>query len=255
MKEEAVKVYFASDIHLGAPDRASSLQREKKFVRWLNTIQQDATAIYLVGDLFDFWFEYKTVVPRGYTRLFGKLAEITDAGIPVYFFTGNHDLWMFGYFEEELGIEVYHQPIKRTIGGKTFFIGHGDGLGPGDKKYKFLKKVFTNRLCQWLFGWIHPNIAIAVAYYFSGKSRFENEKKADEHQFLGEDREWLVLYAKRKHTQQPDIEYFIFGHRHVPIQLSLNDHCVYTNLGDWIKNCSYATFNGKTLELQYFEND
>ena len=161
---------------------------------------------------------------------------------------------MFGYFQEELGIEVYHQPVQRTIAGKRFLIGHGDGLGPGDTKYKLMKKVFTSRLCQWLFSLLHPNIAIGVASFFSQRSRYANEKNTEEHTFLGEDREWLVLYAKRKLTQQPEIDYFIFGHRHVPVSLPLGEQATFINLGDWIKHYSYAIFDGKTLEIQYFQD-
>jgi len=155
------KVYFASDFHLGIDARLSSREREKQLVRWLEQIRKDAYSIYLVGDVFDFWFEYKTVVPKGYVRLLGKLAELRDEGIPIYFFTGNHDMWMFSYFEEELGIPIYREPIVREIMGKTFFIGHGDGLGPGDHGYKFIKRVFANPVCQWLFERLHPKIGRA----------------------------------------------------------------------------------------------
>ena len=245
------KVYFASDLHLGAPTLEISKAREKRFVKWLDNIKEEASALYLVGDLFDFWFEYKTVVPRGYLRFFGKLIELKDAGVEISVFTGNHDVWMFDYFQEELDIPVYYQPITQTIGNKTFFIGHGDGLGPGDKGYKLLKKVFTNRLCQWLFGCLHPNWAIGLANYFSRKSRGQ-EKPEDA--FLGEDKEWLVQYAKRKLEQNADIDYFIFGHRHLPLDIRLSDKSRYVNLGDWIKYNSYAQFDGQDLQLCYFEN-
>ncbi|MEZ4887524.1 MAG: UDP-2,3-diacylglucosamine diphosphatase [Chitinophagales bacterium] len=244
------KVYFASDLHLGTPTLEASKVREKRFVRWLDSIKYDASDLFLVGDLFDFWFEYKTVVPRGYLRFFGKLIELKDMGVEISVFTGNHDVWMFDYFQQELDIPVYYQPITRTIGGKTFFIGHGDGLGPGDKGYKMLKKVFTNRVCQWLFARLHPNFAIGLANYFSRKSRGQ-EKPTDK--YWGDDKEWLVLYSKRKLEQNPDIDYFIFGHRHIPLDIRLNDKSRYVNLGDWIKFNSYAQFDGQNLQLCYFE--
>ncbi|MDQ3191408.1 MAG: UDP-2,3-diacylglucosamine diphosphatase, partial [Bacteroidota bacterium] len=184
------KHYFISDFHLGAPDSKSSLEREKKVVKWLDQIKHDAQEIFILGDVFDFWFEYKTVVPKGYVRLLGKIAEICDSGIPVHFFTGNHDMWCFDYLPNELGVQLYKDPVKRSISGKAFYIGHGDGLGPGDKGYKFIKKVFRNPLCQFMFGWVHPNVGIGLANYFSKRSRKVNRKKDEV--FLGEENEWLV---------------------------------------------------------------
>jgi UDP-2,3-diacylglucosamine hydrolase len=246
------KTYFASDFHLGIDGRLSSRQREQQMVRWLDGIRHDAEAIYLVGDIFDFWFEYRTVIPKGYVRLFGKLAELSDAGIPIHFFTGNHDLWMFDYFPKELGVSVHTQPIQATIHGKHFFIGHGDGLGPGDKGYKLLKKVFTNRLCQWLFARVHPNVGIGLADFFSGRSRAANPGESD---FLGVEKEWLLQYALRKSAQLPAVDYFIFGHRHLPINYGLtNGRSRYINLGEWINYNSYAVFDGEKVSLHFFEN-
>ncbi|OWY22556.1 UDP-2,3-diacylglucosamine diphosphatase [Sphingobacteriales bacterium UPWRP_1] len=247
--QKAEKVYFVSDFHLGVPNAAASLEREKKFVRFLNTIQYDATRLYILGDLFDFWFEYKTVVPKGYVRVLGKLAELADGGLPVYFFTGNHDLWMFGYFEQELGIPVYHRPIVTQIEGKTFMIGHGDGLGPNDKGYKILKKyLFTNRLCQRLLGALHPDWGIGLASFFSKRSRIATGT-ADEH-FLGEEGEWLIAYTKRKLQTQP-IDFFVFGHRHLPLKVPIYNS-LYINSGDWIKYNSYALYQHQQIELKYF---
>ena len=185
------KIYFLSDFHLGAPDVAASLIREKKIIRFLDEIKASAAAIYILGDIFDFWYEYKKVVPKGYIRLLGKLAELTDAGIPIHVFIGNHDMWMSGYFEQALNIPVYHEPKIFTFNNKRFYLGHGDGLGPGDNGYKFIKKVFRNPICKWLFGWIHPDIGIAIANYFSKKSR-QKTGSTDE-QFLGEENEWLII--------------------------------------------------------------
>lgn len=245
-----MKTYFASDFHLGIPGRLGSREREQQIVRWLDQIEKDAEAIYLVGDVFDFWFEYRSVVPRGYTRLLGKLASMRDRGIPIYFFTGNHDMWVFDYFERELDIPTYREPIIREIYGKTFFIGHGDGLGPGDHGYKFLKKVFANPVCQWLFARLHPNLGFFLAQYWSGKSRAANP---GEKRFLGEEGEWLIQYANQK-LDDLAVDYFIFGHRHLPIDHTLKDQRArYINLGEWLYYNSYAVFDGETLQLQFFE--
>ena len=247
---EGKKIYFASDNHLGAPDRQSSLPREKKFVSWLDQVKTDAAAIFLLGDLFDFWFEYKTVVPKGFTRTLGKLAEITDSGIPVYYFVGNHDLWMNGYFEEELQIPVYHQPQQFKFNKTSFFIGHGDGLGPGDKGYKRMKKLFTNPVAKWFFRWLHPDWGVKLAQYFSVKNRLISGE--DDIQFLGEDKEWLVQYAKRK-LEHDHFDYFVFGHRHLPLKIDLNGKSTYINLGDWITYFTYAVFDGEQLSLDEFQ--
>lgn len=241
------KIYFASDFHLGAPNHQQSIQREKKIVRWLNIIEEEAKALYLLGDIFDFWFEYKKVVPRGFTRLLGKLAQMADNGIEIYFFTGNHDLWTSDYLENEIGLTVYHTPQKIEYKGKTFFLGHGDGLGPSDKGFKVLKKIFTNRFCQSLFACIHPNIGVKLAHYWSKKSRDPSGTP-----FLGKDNEWLILYAKEK-LKEDHIDYFIFGHRHLPLDIQLNSTSRYINLGDWMSHYSFAVFDNDELQLKYFK--
>lgn len=240
------KIYFLSDFHLGAPDYKSSLEREKKIVAFLESIRHDAAEIFIVGDIFDFWYEYRKVVPKGYVRLLGKLAELTDSGIIIHAFVGNHDMWMSGYFEEELNIPVYHHPKKFEWNGKKFYIGHGDGLGPADHGYKFIKKVFRNPACQWLFGQLHPTWGIGLANYFSRKSR-EKTGSADEH-FLGEDNEWLAIYC-REVLKKEHFDYFIFGHRHLPLDLALPGNSRYINLGDWIRTFTYAVLDGDTVHL------
>ncbi len=243
------KIYFLSDFHLGAPNAAESLIREKKVVSFLESIRTTAAAIFIVGDIFDFWFEYNNVVPKGYVRLLGKMAELSDAGIPIHVFVGNHDMWMSGYFEQEMNIPVYHEPRVFSWNNKQFLIGHGDGLGPGDHGYKFIKKIFRNPICKKLFGLLHPAVGIALANYFSRKSR-EKTGNADEI-FLGEDKEWLIIYAKEVIKTTP-YDYLIFGHRHFPLDLKLSDKSHYINLGDWIRNFTYAEFNGSDLTLKTF---
>lgn len=240
------KIYFASDNHLGAPTQEASRPREKKFIAWLDEIKHDAAAIFLLGDLFDFWFEYKTVVPKGFTRTLGKLAEISDSGIPIHFFVGNHDLWMDGYFQEELNIPVYHKPKEFTFNNKTFFIGHGDGLGPHDKGYKRMKKVFTNPVFKWLFRWAHPDIGMRIAQYLSVKNKLISGD--DDATFLGEENEWLVQYSKEK-LKESHRDFFVFGHRHLPLEIPLNDKSKYINLGDWIQYYTYGAFDGEKFEL------
>lgn len=245
---ERTEIYFASDCHLGVPNYAKSLEREKKFVAWLDSIKQTAKEIYLLGDIFDFWFEYKTVVPRGYVRVLGKLAELSDAGITIHYFTGNHDMWMFGFFPEELNIQIYRAPVTKEYNGKKFYIGHGDGLGPADYGYKFIKKIFSNRLCQWLFARLHPNFGIGLAKYFSRKSRVANG--TSDEIFLGEEKERLIQYVKDTQKNSPS-DFYIFGHRHLPIDLTISN-ARYINLGDWVSHFTYAVWNGETLELKKF---
>ncbi len=242
------KIYFASDLHLGVPNREKSLVREKLFVQWLDEIKNDAEAIYLVGDIFDFWFEYKKAVPKGYVRLLGKLAEISDSGIPIHIFTGNHDMWLFDYLEDEINAHIYREPIEISMKGKRFFISHGDGLGPGDNGYKLIKKIFKNKLCQWLFERIHPNLGISIAQYWSKKSRIANGEKDES--YHGE-KEWLTQFCKEK-MKTIEVDYFIFGHRHLPLEVDLGNNTIYINLGEWVNYNSYAVFDGKRLELKRY---
>jgi len=248
--ETGKKVYFLSDFHLGAPNDTESRKREDRLVRFLQDARKDAGIIFIVGDIFDFWFEYKTVVPKGFVRILGTLAQIADEGIQLHIFTGNHDLWMQDYLSKELNSKLYFEPQTFTIQNKQFLIGHGDGLGPGDEGYKRLKKIFTNPICQWLFRWLHPDAGIQLANYFSRKSRAKTGN-ADE-LFLGEDKEWLILYTKEK-AKTMAVDYFIFGHRHYAIDLKISDKSRYINLGDWIRLNTYAVFDGTDLQLLTWE--
>jgi len=246
-----MNVYFASDFHLGLNNPTPSRQREKIIVSWLDSILDDTQELYLLGDIFDFWYEYKNVVPKGHVRLLGKLAEFTERNIPVHIFTGNHDMWMFGYLEDEIGAIVHKQAIQKTIAGKKFFLGHGDGLGPGDKGYKLLKKVFASKINQWLFARLHPNFAISLMKRSSKTSREAQEEVIP---FRGAKNEWLVQYAERK-LQENHYDYFLFGHRHLPIDEKLsNGSSRYINTGDWIRHFSYAKFDGQKLELLKFKD-
>lgn len=249
MSERAGKIYFASDFHLGAPDLASSHEREKRIVRWMESIKADCAELFLVGDLFDAWYEYKRVVPKGFVRLLSKIAEFTDAGIPVHVFSGNHDVWMFGYLTDECGAKIYHQPIQREWNGKKFFIGHGDGLGPGEGRYKFMKAGFRNKILQWIYSRFHPNFGLWLANYYSGKGY---EKKESQSKYFGDDKEYLMQFCKST-LEKEHYDYFIFGHRHLPLDKEVSKNSRYINLGDWLKYNSYGVFDGKEFELKTFE--
>ncbi|MHA7111102.1 UDP-2,3-diacylglucosamine diphosphatase [Sunxiuqinia elliptica] len=243
------KIYFISDTHLGAPALSNNLEREKLLVRWLDEIKQDAAALFLMGDIFDYWFEYKTVAPRGFTRFLGKLAELSDSGIPIHFFTGNHDVWVFDYLPKEIGFQLHREEMRVTLSGKKFFLAHGDGLDPYDKGYHFLKKLFTNRFLQWLNSWLHPDVGIRLAHAWSKKSRLSKGMFVP---FKGEDAEGLYLFAKSV-LEQEEVDYFIFGHRHLLLDLPLGKKSRYINLGDWITHFSYGVFDGNKFELKTYK--
>ncbi|MFZ9876965.1 MAG: UDP-2,3-diacylglucosamine diphosphatase [Chitinophagaceae bacterium] len=252
------KIYFLSDFHLGAPTSEQSLAREKKICSFLNEIRKDADEIFLMGDLFDFWYEYSKVVPKGYVRLLGTLASISDQGIPLHFFVGNHDMWVRNYFSQELNLTTYFEPITIERNGVRIHLGHGDGLGPGDEGYKRLKLIFRNPLCQWLFGILPPQIGLGLAEYFSQKSRAQTADR-EEH-FLGEDKEWLISYCRDYLEAQPSVDYFLFGHRHLPIDWPIKTkngqgQSRYLNLGDWIRYDTYAVLEGTSIQLKAYQKD
>ena len=244
-------LYFASDFHLGAMGYASSREREDRIIRWLDAIKDDVAELFLMGDVFDFWFEYKTVVPKGYIRFLGKLAQLTDAGVKLYLFKGYHDMWMFDYFVQELGATIIADELEIERAGKTFYLHHGDGLGPGDRLYKFLKKIFRSRFCQWLFARLHPNLGVGIANAWSHQSRISNKQDVYKQQHQ---QEWLEAFSievlKSRH-----FDYFVFGHRHLPLDVQLPDNSRYVNLGEWVNHYTYAVFDGKNLELRWFEKD
>ena len=217
----------------------------------MDSIKKNAQVLFLMGDLFDFWHEWKYVVPKGYIRVLGKLAELKDAGIDIYFFVGNHDLWMKNYFEDELGIPVFFEKKFYDINGKKFLLAHGDGLGPGDKGYKRMKKVFTNPLAQWAFRWLHPDIGMRIANYMSQKNKLISG--VEDQKFLGEDKEFLIQYSKEK-LKTEQIDYFVFGHRHLPLIFELENNSKYINLGDWISYFTYGVFDGQKFDLEKFED-
>jgi len=252
ISEGLKKVYFLSDFHLGVPSYTESLKREKRVVLFLDEIKNTASEIFIVGDIFDFWFEYKYVVPKGFTRLLGKLAELTDAGIRLHFFVGNHDMWIKDYFEQELSMKTYFEPTEFEWNDKKFLIGHGDGLGPGDKRYKRLKKIFRNPLSQWFFGILPPRWGMGLANLMSRRSRAKTG--TGDSKFFGEDGEWLIQYCKKKLTEK-NYDFFIMGHRHLPIDYRLSSKSRYINLGDWIHYFTYAVFDGNDVRLLSYQNN
>lgn len=243
------KIYFASDFHLGVLNYQVSREREARIVRWLDSIKHDAAELFLVGDVFDFWFEYKRAVPKGYIRFLGKLAELADSGVKITMFKGNHDMWMFGYLTQEINVQIVSNELVIERNGKKIYIHHGDGLGPGDKKYKFLKKFFRSRLCQWLFARLHPNLGIWIASSWSHNSRLSQQKIE---RFMGEQQEWLVNYSKQI-LEKEHYDFFVLGHRHLPLDIKLNESSRYINLGEWINFNSYAVMEGTEISLKYFE--
>lgn len=245
------KIYFASDFHLGTPSFEESKARELRIVSWLDCIKADAAELYLMGDVFDFWFEYAHAVPKGHVRFLGKLAELADQGIKITLFKGNHDMWMFGYLEKEIGVNIVSNELIIERGGKRFYLHHGDGLGPGDWTYKVLKKVFRSKLCQWLFARLHPNFGIGIARFWSRRSRISSGK---EEKFQDSNKEWLAQYAHaylNRNEEKEKIDYFIFGHRHLPLRIPIQDS-LYVNLGEWMNFNTYAVFDGKELSLMQY---
>jgi len=249
--KDKIKIYFASDAHLGMDAAEQSLDREKLLVRWLEEIRKDATEIYLLGDMFDYWFEYRKVVPRGFTRFLGKIAEIADQGIPVHYFLGNHDVWIFDYLPNEIGLQVYPGPIIKSYGNKKFFIAHGDGLGPNERSHRFLMKITRNKILQRLFACLHPNFATALAHRISRRTRYA---KGFSLEFLGPEKEDLFQFARQK-LKTEHFDYFIFGHRHIPMEYSLNEDSKLFFVGDWIVNFTYAVFDGEKVLLKRYQSD
>jgi len=265
------KIYFLSDAHLGTPFYKKSPKKdstvtalpnkavrtrepvsheiERKLCRWLDQVKEDAQAIYLLGDLFDYWFDYKTVVPRGFTRFLGKISELTDSGIEIHFFIGNHDIWLTDYFEIECGMIVHREPLVKDFNGKKFFLAHGDGLGDDSRTFKFLRSLFHNKLCRKLFAGIHPRWTVAFAHSWSQHNRATGEMI----EYFGEDKEHLVKFAKQHLTIAPNINFFVFGHRHIMLDLMIPASCRVVILGDWIRYYSYGVFDGENFSLELFE--
>ena len=239
-------LYFASDFHLGAEKDKSGLICERKIISWLDSIENDAGGVILVGDIFDFWFEYKKVIPKGFIRFQAKLVSIIEREIPVIFFTGNHDAWMFDYFTEELGIPVFRHPVVLNVGSQKLLVGHGDGLGPGDNFYKILKRIFSSKISQWFFRWIHPDIGVALAQRWSRSSRLTNTDK--DGGFKSKEDEWLWHYSSEVEATDHH-DYYIFGHRHIPLDLQVGEHSRYLNLGEWVNHFTCVKYDGKNAEL------
>ena len=244
------KIYFASDFHLGVPSRVKSLEREERICSWLDEIKKDAQVVFLVGDIFDFWFEYRHVIPKGFLRVQSKILSLIDSGVEFVFFTGNHDMWMFDYFTQELGVKIERNPVIYQIGNKRFLVGHGDGLGKGDYSYKFLKSFFNSKICQFLFSWLHPDIGMGLANYWSSKSRLANSKKDEDFSL---DKEILYHYSKSIY-KETKCDCYIYGHRHLPLDINLETekNSRYINLGEWVNYSPYAVFNGETIALTKF---
>jgi UDP-2,3-diacylglucosamine hydrolase len=247
------KIFFASDFHLGMPDQDSSLEREKKIVRWLESIEDEASAIFLMGDIFDFWFEYRRVVPKGFIRFLGKLAFLADKGVKLYISTGNHDQLMFSYLKEQLNVSIHYDPQIVNLMGKNFYLDHGEHLRGGISRVKLVRGIFKNSVCQWFFSWFHPDLGVGLASYLLSKNRILKSQYDDP--VPSEKNEWMINHAKYVLKIHPKIDCFIFGHLHLPLFSLLNDIIYCINLGDWITHCSYAVFDGRKIELRFYDQD
>jgi len=249
LKKPFKKAYFVSDIHLGAPALKNNKERELAFVAWLDEIKKDASHLFLMGDIFDFWFEYKTVVPRGFVRTLGKIAELSDLGVDVHFFTGNHDVWIFDYLPNELGMKLHRDEFRTELSGKKFYLAHGDGLDPTDKGYLILKRLFTSKTLQWIFARFHPNFSISLGHRWSKHSRIS--KGIGGEGFKGTTNEGMYIFAESI-LRNEEIDYFIFGHRHVLLDSPIGVNSRYINLGDWIQHFSYGVFDGNEFNLKQY---
>ena len=248
-------IYFISDAHLGSLATEYRRTQERRLVRFLDEIKDKAEAIYMLGDMFDFWYEYKEVVPKGFTRFLGKVSELTDMGVEVHYFTGNHDIWAYGYLEKECGVILHHKPATIEIHGKTFYLAHGDGMGDPDKTFRLIRGIFHSRLCQWLFTWLHPDLGMKFGLNWAKHSRMKREN-GKEPPYMGEDKEHLVLFAKLYLKEHPDTDYFMFGHRHIELDLMLTKQSRLMILGDWLWQFTYAVFDGEYLYMEnYVEGD
>lgn len=250
-----MKTYFVTDAHLGSLAFKDKLENEKKLVRWMNSIKPDCEALYLLGDMIDFWFEHKLVTPKGYTRFFGKMAEFTDSGIPVYWFAGNHDVWLFDYVQTELGVTVYNGPIETIIHGKKFYLAHGDGLGDPSFKFRMLRLLFHNRLCQKLFATLHPRHSIGLGLTWAKISRIKRAGNPEE--YLGEDKEYLIQFSKKHAAESGEqaADYYVYGHRHILVDLTITPKSRVIILGDWISLFSYGEFDEHGFQTQIFEDE
>lgn len=249
--QKGKKAYFCSDMHLGLYPYEKSAQREKMIVYWLEAIRKDAQILFLQGDIFDFWYEYRKVAPRGFVRFLGKLAELADSGIEIHYFTGNHDVWVFDYLPKEIGLQVHYADTLFEISGKKFLIGHGDELCKTDYGYRFLKGCFKSKFLQFFFSRLHPNLALSFGHTWSKHSRLS---KGVSEAFLGEDKEHQIQFAKQ-YLKTNELDFFVFGHRHIPMNYKLSDKSRLINLGEWIVSNTFATYDGESMMLLKYEND
>lgn len=248
--ENKSKIYFLSDVHLGSSSHTDGYDTERKLCRWLDMVKRDAKAVYLLGDIFDYWFEYKYVVPKGFVRVLGKLAELTDSGVEIHFFIGNHDIWLTDYLDRECGLILHFEPFVAQYDDTRFYLAHGDGLGDDNKLFGILRKIFHSRFLRKCYSAIHPRWTVPLAHAWSNHSR----KSGGEWEYFGEDKEHLVLFAKQKLKEMPDVNFFVFGHRHILLDLSISDTARVAILGDWIRYFSYGVFEEGNFELRTFED-
>ncbi len=239
------KAYFLGDFHFGSPNHKQSKKRELKILSFLNSIESDLKELFLLGDIFDFWYEYKEVVPKGFTRFLGKISQLSDKGINIHLILGNHDMWVLDYFQKELGMNVHHDIIKIRINNNLLMVGHGDGIGKGDFGYKFLKLIFKNKILRFLYRCIHPDIGIKLGIFLS------NRKKIGTKDYSISNNERIYNYCKQIESNSHH-DYYIFGHSHQSIERKINNNSKYINVGDWIKNSNYLVIKNEQIKLKRF---
>ncbi len=249
-------IYFIADAHLGSWAVSHHRTQERRLVRFLDDIKNKAGAVYMLGDMFDFWYEWRRVVPRGFTRFLGKISELTDLGVEVHYFIGNHDIWAFDYLNRECGVVLHREPLTTELYGKEFFIAHGDGMGDPKKSFHIIRSIFHNKTCQWMFSrLLHPNVAMRFGLTWARHSRLKREE-GEEPPYMGEDKEYLVLFTKEYKKTHPNIDFFIYGHRHIELDLVLSRDTRMLVLGDWITQFTYARWDGEHLTLaNYLEGE
>lgn len=247
-------IYFISDAHLGSLATENGREQERLLVAFLDSIKNKAEAVYMLGDMFDFWYEYRHVVPKGFSRFLGKLSELTDSGVEVHYFLGNHDIWAYSYLQDECGVVLHKAPVTTVINGKTFFLAHGEGLGETSRGFRFIQSVFHNKTCQILFSALHPRWGMSFGLNWAKHSRLKRED-GRERPYMGEDKEYLVLWTKEHMAHHADIDYYIFGHRHIELDLMLSKSVRMFILGDWISQFTYAVYDGKYISLQTYQSE
>ena len=250
-------VYFISDAHLGCRAIEHQRTQQRRLTRFLDQIKDKAEAVYMLGDMFDFWFEYRQVVPRGFTRFLGKVSELTDSGVEVHWFVGKHDMWMTDYLECECGVTIHREPCLVEIYGKEFYLSHGHhvDIAPGDWRTRLMFRMFESTFVRRMATLIHPDLFVDFGLNWARHSRMRHMAQGEE-PYKGEHDERMVTFAKQYLATHPSVNYFLFGHRHIELDLMLTHECRLLILGEWYSHFTYVSFDGSTLVMNdYIEGE